>query len=202
MRLREDVRTALPKLKTGRYRTLYMDPPWNQAGGLGWAHKTKTGAASKYASIMKQADLLALADQVKRITADAAHLYMWTTNFYMPDALQLVEAYGFRHVTIITWDKKRDGLGAYYRSRTEHCLFAVTKKAAPPYKHKPNSKSPRATEQGRTLITSLRGEHSEKPAEVRGMIERVSYGPYLELFGRRVPRNWDAIGNELEEEQR
>jgi hypothetical protein len=34
------------------------------------------------------------------------------------------------------------------------------------------------------------------------MIERVSYGPYLELFGRRVPRNWDAIGNELEEEQR
>jgi len=30
------------------------------------------------------------------------------------------------------------------------------------------------------------------------MIEKVSRGPYLELFGRKVPAKWDAVGLELE----
>jgi hypothetical protein len=32
-RLKEDVRTALPKLTIGRYKTIYADPPWDWMQG-------------------------------------------------------------------------------------------------------------------------------------------------------------------------
>jgi len=53
-------------------------------------------------------------------------------------------------------------------------------------------------QQGTTLIIAPRLAHSEKPAQMREYIERVSYEPRLELFGRSVPADWDAIGLELE----
>ena len=40
--------------------------------------------------------------------------------------------------------------------------------------------------------------HSHKPEEVRWIIEKVSPGPYLELFGRRTIDNWTVWGNEIE----
>ena len=41
-------------------------------------------------------------------------------------------------------------------------------------------------------------DHSHKPEEMYPIIERVSPGPYLELFARRPQPNWDAWGNEIE----
>ena len=40
-------------------------------------------------------------------------------------------------------------------------------------------------------------DHSHKPEEVYDIIERVSPGPYLELFARRSRPGWDAWGNEI-----
>ena len=40
--------------------------------------------------------------------------------------------------------------------------------------------------------------HSRKPEQVRRIIEKVSPGPYLELFGRRTADNWTVWGNEIE----
>ncbi len=39
-------------------------------------------------------------------------------------------------------------------------------------------------------------EHSEKPETVREMIEAVSPGPYLELFGRKQVQGWTVWGDE------
>jgi N6-adenosine-specific RNA methylase IME4 len=209
-RLKEDIRTALPKLTAGRYKTIYADPPWYQPGSTGFtsgktgigqgARKKGSGAGAVY-SIMRQKELLTLGPLVQRITAPAAHIYMWTTNHFLPDALELIDTYGFEYITMITWDKGRDALGVYYRSRTEHCLFGSTKKRLLP-QPRLGSVSAKAVQQGSTFLKEAagwRGLHSEKPIAMREVIERVSYGPYLELFGRRVPRNWDAIGLELED---
>lgn len=204
VRLCEDIRTALPKLKAGHYKTIYMDPPWRLIGGKG-ARSFRSGAGANHVyDTMRQSDLLALAVEVRRVTAPAAHLYMWSTNNFLPDALELVEAYGFKHVTMVTWGKTTGAaMGQYYRSNTEQCLFAV--RGSLPYKLKVEVTAAQvkglAREQGSTLLLAPRTglRHSEKPAEMRDTIERVSHGPFLELFGRRVPRNWDAIGNELED---
>ena len=43
-----------------------------------------------------------------------------------------------------------------------------------------------------------RGRHSGKPETVRAIIERVSPGPYLELFGRKPIDGWVVFGDTIE----
>lgn len=201
-RYKEDVRTALTKLPAARYGTIYADPPWNWMRGGTRPYTPSRGAniGREFHSVgdtpytgMSTKDLLALAPLIQRISAVDSHLYLWTVNKTFPDAARLVEAWGYRWVTVITWDKDRPGLAKYFQGVTEHCVFAV--RGAPPYKFIDGKMA-----QGRTLVEERKTDHSRKPAAMREMIERVSYGPYLELFARRNPsRKWDAIGLELED---
>ena len=184
-RFNSDVREALPLLPANHYLTIYADPPWAEFGG----GKIVRGAQNHY-GLMKQADLLSLSRDIKRVTADNAHLYLWVTNNFMLDGLELAKAWGFTYKTIVTWAKDRFGIGQYFRGQTEHCIFAV--KGVLPYKVLDGKR-----QQGTTLISAPRLEHSEKPAQMREYIERVSYEPRLEIFGRKVPKDWDAIGFEL-----
>lgn len=72
---------------------------------------------------MSQKELLAL--PVASWAEDRAHLYLWTTNTNLRDAFDLMEAWGFAYVTTLTWVKPSFGLGAYFRTTTEHVLFGV-----------------------------------------------------------------------------
>src|SRR5688500_16854681 len=47
-------------------------------------------------------------------------------------------------------------------------------------------------------IAKLPPHHSHKPEQVRELVERVSPGPYLELFGRRAVHGWVVFGDEVE----
>lgn len=168
-----------------KYRTIYADPPWHEKGG----GKIKRGADRHY-PLMRTEDIMAL--PIEQIADESGcHLYLWATNNFLPDALKVMEAWGFRYVTTITWFKDGNiGLGQYFRGRTEHCLFGVKGKL--PYKIL-NGKR----QQGVTGFISPKGRHSEKPEEMRKMIEIVSYGPYIELFARKKTDGWDAWGNEI-----
>ena len=168
-----------------KYHTIYADPPWLERGG----GKIKRGADRHY-PLMKTSEIMAL--DIAGICADDAHLYLWVTNNFLPDGLKVMEAWGFRYVTTITWMKDRQGLGQYFRGITEHCLFGV--KGHLPYKLDENGKRC----QGLTGFTAPRTEHSRKPEEMRDMIQRVSYGPYVELFAREPHEGWDVWGNEVE----
>lgn len=42
-----------------------------------------------------------------------------------------------------------------------------------------------------------RAEHSKNPEEMRVMIEKVSYAPYIELFAREYPAGWDVWGDQV-----
>lgn len=93
---------------------------------------------------------------------------------------------------MITWIKDKQGLGQYYRGLTEHCIFATTHNRLP-YKLDESGKR----QQGVTGFYAPRTEHSHKPEEMRRMIERVSYGPRLEMFARMQHPGWDVWGNEV-----
>lgn len=169
-----------------KYKTIYADPPWMERG----SGKVKRGADRHY-PLMKTKDIMALPVQ-ELVDPDGCHLYLWTTNNFLPDALRVVEAWGFEYVTIITWMKDRQGLGQYYRGLTEHCIFARTKKK-PPYKLD-NGKR----QQGVTGFYAAKELHSKKPEEMRRMIEKVSYGPRIELFAREQHDGWDVWGNQVD----
>ena len=171
------------------YKTLYADPPWWEQGG----GKIKRGADRHY-ELMKTNDIkkyLYENDIASRLGANA-HLYLWTTNNFLADALDVMEYWRFRYVTTITWFKQGNvGLGQYFRDVTEHCLFGV--RGTLPYKISPDGKR----QQGMTGFIAPRDIHSAKPEQMRQMIETVSYPPYLELFARQRYDGWDSIGKEL-----
>lgn len=170
------------------YRTIYIDPPWPERGG----GKIKRGANRHY-SLMSIAEIKAM-PVAQLADPDGCHLYCWTTNNYLPDAIDCVRAWGFEYVTVITWLKDRQGLGQYYRGLTEHCIFATTKKRLP---YKLTEEGKRC--QGATGFTAPKSIHSRKPEKMRQMIERVSYAPRIEIFARQHVPGWDAWGNELED---
>lgn len=105
-----------------RYKTIYVDPPWPERGG----GKIKRGADRHYRLMsIKEIEQL----PVQNLAApNGCHIYLWTTNNYLPEAIKLLDTWGFEYVTTITWMKDRFGLGQYYRGITEHCLFGTTKK--------------------------------------------------------------------------
>lgn len=167
-----------------KYQIIYADPPWNESGG----GKIKRGADRHY-PLMKTKDIIGL-----NIPADEnAHLYLWVTNNFLPDGLKVMEAWGFKYKTVITWVKDRIGLGQYFRGQTEHCLFGV--KGNLPYKIIDGKR-----QQGITVIHAPRRKHSQKPEEMRTLIEKVSDRDgyrKLEMFARSHINGWDVWGNEV-----
>lgn len=109
---------------TKKYKTIYIDPPWPERGG----GKIKRGADKHY-SLMSIKEIEKLPVQ-NLADPDGCHIYLWATNNYLPDAIRLLEHWGFEYVTTITWMKDRFGLWQYYRGITEHCLFGTTKTIA------------------------------------------------------------------------
>ncbi len=180
-----------------RYKTIYSDPPWYERGG----GKIKRGADRHY-PLMHTEEIIAMSSFIDKISEDNAHLYMWVTNNFLADGLKVMDAWGFRYITKITWFKEgKIGLGQYFRGITEDCLFGVKGKV--PYKILDGKR-----QQGVTGFTAPRGRHSEKPEKMRQMIERVSYPPFVEIFARPTETEdmfaeppeieWDYIGNEID----
>ena len=178
--------SAMAERPTKRYRTIVADPPWNLPMGPTLTQKAVKPALDY--PTMSQHELANL--PIGLWAEDKAHLYLWTTNSMMADALALVKGWGFKYSTLITWVKRHPsndgwmGLGRYYRSTTEHIVFAVRGGLDVFHKNQPN------------FFFAGRGIHSEKPAAFYDIVERMSPGPYLDVFARKQRFNWDTFGNE------
>ncbi len=166
-----------------KYKTIYVDPPWNLTGG----GKICRGAQKHY-PLMKTEEIFAMKDFIDSLADDQCHMYMWVTNKFLATGLQVMKHWGFHYITNIIWVKNLIGLGHYFRGQHEILLFG--RKGAPlPYKHKKNISS---------VLYAPKGRHSEKPKEFYDVIEKISYPPYIELFARNKKEGWDAWGNEVE----
>ena len=84
-----------------QYSIIYADPPWWYSSrisrGAGTRTKSGNGALGHY-DLMKDKDLLAMATQIKAITAKRAHLLMWATYPRLDFAVQLLKEIGRAHV--------------------------------------------------------------------------------------------------------
>jgi N6-adenosine-specific RNA methylase IME4 len=168
-----------------KYRTIVADPPWRYDNGT----VPQGGVEHRY-STMAADEILAL--PVAEMTEPNAHLYLWVTNLHLREGrpFEIMEAWGFRYVTMLTWHKLGAiGLGYYFRGETEHVLFGV------------RGKAPLAVKDARNHFAATKGRHSAKPDRFYEIVERVSPGPYLELFARRRRYGWDVWGNEAPTEQ-
>ena len=166
-----------------KFRTIVADPPWQKNQSAGGSY----GGAIKYYDLMS---LERVKDMpVARLADDNAHLYLWVTNSNIDEGLEVVKAWGFRYITMFHWIKPKLGVGNYLRNASETCIFAVRGKLQPKCRNQIN------------WLIGYPTAHSEKPREFISIVERVSPGPYLELFCRKRPastENWYCWGNETE----
>ncbi len=184
------------------YRTIVADPPWRYTVTQGLPNRTagtrrrvKPTAEGQYAT-MTNTEIAAL--DVGGSSDANAHLYLWVTNPLIfgprnrpdePTPVDMMRAWGFTYVTMLTWHKLgAPGMGFYFRGDTEHVLFGVKGRLPIP----PAIRSSNHFAARRTV-------HSAKPDRFYEIVERVSPGPYLELFARRRRFGWDVWGNEAPE---
>ena len=178
----------------GRFGTILADPPWqfqNRTGKMAPEHKR----LSRYGTMSLQ-EIIEL--PVHLCAAERSHLYLWVPNALLEEGLRVMRAWGFTYKSNIVWHKVRKdggsdgrGVGFYFRNVTELILFGV------------RGKDVRTLQPGRTQVNFLatrKREHSRKPDELHQLIEKCSWGPYLELFARTRRQNWVIWGNEAPEE--
>jgi len=175
----EAIRKEPPPLPTGPFRIIVADPPWHYDKR---PDDPTHRAALPYPS-MTVDEICAL--PVQKLAADDAVLWLWATNAHLPDAFSVVEAWGFRYKTCLTWVKDRMGTGDWLRGQTEHCLMAIRGKPVV-----------MLTNQTTVLHGPVR-EHSRKPDEFYQLVEELCPGSKVELFARTQREGWIVHGDEI-----
>jgi N6-adenosine-specific RNA methylase IME4 len=187
-------------LQKRSYGVILADPPWqfNSLWG-GRPKKTKAGypsrAIDRHYDTMTIDEIAAL--PVADLAADDCVLFLWTCWPVLQASFRVLDGWGFTYKTCaFSWMKADPyrlfaddktpfaGMGYWTRANTEPCLLAT------------RGKPKRLNADVRQGIIAPRREHSRKPDEIHGRIERLVAGPYCELFARQSRHGWDTWGNE------
>ena len=151
----------------GNYDIIYADPPWR----YDFSNTDNRKIENHYPTM----DI----EEIKAMRVPASKdciLFLWATAPKLEEAFEVIRAWGFKYKTHAIWDKKKMGLGYWFRGRHELLLVATKGKVSPP----PSDK----------IIESVfeigRGQHSKKPQAVRDWIaEWYPTKTKLELFARK-----------------
>jgi N6-adenosine-specific RNA methylase IME4 len=180
-----------------KYKTIVIDPPWKygvwgkasaaafKVSGIKEETNKELPLPYNYLSIqeIKALPIMQLADS-------DCELYLWATQKYLPDAIEILKHWGFKYCTTLTWCKtpRGTGQGGVYTPTTE---FLV---------HGRIGKMPKVKRLDSTWLHTKRphNSHSTKPEQFQDMIENVSEAPRLEMFARRRRDGWDVYGDEVE----
>ena len=177
-----------------KYQIIYADPPWRfsskelqKYGGVRFTSMDKH-YPTQHKDWIKQLP-------VRDITEDDCALFLWTTDAHIKEAIETMESWGFKYITVaFMWEKKTAtgktvaNLGAWTMKNYELCLLG-TKGAMLKYKKTNNIYQ---------KVEAERTKHSKKPKQVRDNIELL-FGdlPRIELFARNKTEGWDVWGNEV-----
>ena len=185
-----------------KYQIIYADPPWSYQDTQKKLGKAGFGAGVRY-SLMDNKEILKL--PIKDLADKDCALFMWGTSPLLPEALETINAWGFKYKTIaFCWNKLYKGgglvcnMGRWTMSNVELCFLAT--KGSPK----------RVCKNVRQQVSALRTGHSKKPDIVRSrIVELMGDLPRIELFarsnkmenlfGEKELDGWDTFGNEAKD---
>lgn len=183
-----------------KYQVIYADPPWpyNNPQDADPARGGKTYATMTLEQIKRL--------PVQMLAAPDCALFLWATMPKLREALEVIDAWGFKYITCaFTWVKlnptgevlRKDkhvllrkgvysGMGYWTNGNAELCLFAK------------QGRPQRVARTVKQIVLAPRGRHSAKPPEVRDrIVQLMGDVPRIELFARERVEGWDAWGNEV-----
>ena len=177
-------------LEPRKYRAILVDVPWH------FKNYSRKGEAKNPKQHYECMDL----QSIRRLPIsglahpDGCALISWATAPLLPEAIEVMEAWGFTYKSAGAWAKQSStgkkwafGTGYCYRSAAEFWLLGTI--------GKPKQK----VRNVRNLIVAPVREHSRKPDQMRRDIEALWDGPYCELFARESGsnKNWTYWGNQV-----
>ena len=179
---------AKPKALEGKYRILYVDPPWKY---IGLNQADEYGHAERHYDCLSDEQLIAYKPDGRRTVKEMADnnsvLFIWVTSPMLERCFPIIRAWGFSYKSSFVWDKIKHNMGHYTSVRHEFLLIATKGSCTPDVKKLHDS-----------VVSIKRTEHSRKPKEFRSMIERMyNHGRKLQLFSREAVPDWDMVGNEI-----
>ena len=176
-----DISTQEVKQAQGVYDVIVIDPPWDMK-------KIERDVAPEQVEFdyptMTEEEL----SEFPIPAADDCHLWLWTTHKFLPVAMRLLDAWGFKYVCNFVWHKNGGfqpfGLPQY------NCEFAIyARKGTPEFID---------TKAFFTCFEAPRGRHSEKPEEFYSIVRRVTAGRRIDIFNRREIEGFDTFGQEAQ----
>jgi len=188
-----------------KYQIIYVDPPWNFGNRMYSANKNDHHRAITRAySVMKTKDICNL--PIKDITSDDAVCFMWVADAFIPDAIQVMQSWGFKYKTVaFIWQKKEKSgkqvcyMGQWTMKNCELVLLGTQGKMTQYLKSRKIRQLQEAVRE--------RDKHSKKPQKIRNkIVEMFGDLPRIELFARppkdklfedKSYEGWDLWGNEV-----
>jgi N6-adenosine-specific RNA methylase IME4 len=173
------------------YATILADPPWT------WSARSPKGegrSARKHYGLLTLDEIKGMRGKIEAEAASDSALLLWATSPMMPQALEVMQAWGyiFKSVAFV-WVKVNKGmckpfmgLGYWTRQNAEFVLLGT--------RGQPHRISKAVSQ----IIIAERREHSRKPDEIYTRIEALLPGPYLEMFARQRWPGWYSWGDEVD----
>jgi N6-adenosine-specific RNA methylase IME4 len=163
---------------------VYADPSWKYS----FSKSTSRSIENHYPTM----DLAAIKTLGSKLPMKHdSLLLLWATAPKLPQALEVMAAWGFEYKSCAVWDKVLMGMGYWWRGQHELLLVGTRGRFKPP---KPSGRAA-------SVIKERRGRHSAKPLVVYEWIEK-NWPPeqwsLLELFARQKRPSWSAWGNEVD----
>jgi N6-adenosine-specific RNA methylase IME4 len=175
----EDLAVLEHKALEGVYDVVIVDPPWPVAFQ---AREARPNQASLTYATMPLADIRAL----RLPLADAAHVWLWATQRFLPEAFACLDLWGLTYSCCFVWHKPggMQPLGLPQMN----CEFALYGRKGPAVFLE--------TAAFATSFTAPRAAHSAKPEAFYDVVRRVTAGRRLDMFARRAIHGFDGWGYE------
>lgn len=165
---------------------IMCDPPWSFDN---WSESgEKKNAKSQYACMSIQ-DICEL--PIGDLASPDCVLWLWATNPMLPEAIQVLNAWGFKFKTAGTWLKKTRhgkvhfGTGYILRSANESFLIGTIGK-------------PKVSRNVRSAVIGEARAHSQKPEEGYEAAENLMPDARrVEIFSRMERPGWQTWGDEV-----
>lgn len=181
-----DLAAKITALPTKKYGVILADPEWRFEP---WSRETGMDRApDNHYPTSELAEICAR--PVRSIAADDCVLFLWATVPMLPQAVYVMERWGFDYKSHFIWQKDRIGTGYWNRNAHELLLVGV----------RGNVPAPAPGTQRHSIIDGHVAAHSAKPEIFLEMIEEYFPNlPKIELNRRGPPRiGWDSWGAEAE----
>jgi N6-adenosine-specific RNA methylase IME4 len=201
--------TAFSALRpAGGFNLIMADPPWSyeMRSDKGYAKAPEAQYVTMPLDAIKALPVEALA-------APDCLLWLWAVNPQLPQAMEVLHAWGFTFKTAGTWLKRskhgKVAFGTGYILRSANEPFLIGTRGSP--KTTRGTRSAIITDAAQELmemgivpkvvvtIEAVAREHSRKPDEAYQACEELMPGARrLDLFSRQRREGWTSWGNEAD----